>query len=232
MGGHGSSKHLKRPASGKFAGLHRKGSVWIEKPLPGPHSKKACIPLSTLVRDLLKLADSSSQSGKLVRSGKILVDGRRVSKVKLPVGLMDLISIPDNQQNYLVGVHKGVLKLYSVKDVSVKHCKVVGKKIAGKDKIQLALHDGRVVLTSDKGIKVGDTLKLAVPKQEVKGVLKLDKGALCLVYLGRHSGEVGVLQEVIALEGSRHKDARLKVGDSELVTRKDYLFVIETGLFD
>jgi small subunit ribosomal protein S4e len=229
MAGHGSAKHLKRMASGKFAGLHRKGSIFVEKPLPGPHSKKLSIPLSTLIKDSLKLADSSKQSHHLVSSGGVLVDGRKVKESKMPIGLADLVSVPVLGKTFAVGVSKGVIKLFESKNGGVKYCRVTGKKLAGKNKIQLGLHDGRVVLTADKAIKVGDSVKITVPKQEIKQVLKLEKGAKCLIYLGRHSGIVGSLEEILP-----GKDVRLKSGGEDFITRKDYLFVIDdsAGFFD
>lgn len=229
MAGHGSAKHLKRAASGKFAGLHRKGSVFVEKQLPGPHPKKFSIPLSTLVKDSLKLVDSSRQAHRLVSSGGVLVDGRKVKEAKMPIGLADLVSFPSLNKTFVIGVSKGVIKLFECKNAGVKYCRVVSKKLVGKNKIQLGLHDGRVVLTGDNAVKIGDSLKIQVPKQELKQVLKLEKGAKCLIYLGRHSGKVGVLDEILP-----GKDVRLKSGSEDVITRKDYLFVVDdsAGFFD
>jgi small subunit ribosomal protein S4e len=75
--------------------------------------------------------------------------------------------------------------------------------------------------------KVGDTILVSVPNQEMKGFLKMEKGAPCLVFKGRHSGELAVLEEILSREGSKPADARLTTEGKELITLKNYLFVVD-----
>jgi len=48
--------HLKRLNAPKMWKIKRKGLKYILKQNPGPHSLKICIPLGTLLRDVMSIA--------------------------------------------------------------------------------------------------------------------------------------------------------------------------------
>lgn len=232
MASHGSARHLKRQNLSVRTGLPRKGSLWVKKTSAGKHSARESMPLLLLLRDKLSLAETSRQAKKLLSAGDVLIDGFRASALDAPVGLMDLISISKLSKTWRLVVEKGKMQAKEVsgdKASKVKYCRIIGKTLVGKGKVQLNLHDSRnlIIEKEEDRFKVGDTILVSVPKQELKGFLKMEKGAECLVFKGRHAGKVGTLQEILDREGSKPADARLSSDGKELVTLKDYLFVID-----
>ena len=74
----GSRKHLKRYKAPKSWPIHPKEDTWTVKPSAGSHSIEDAIPLTLVIRDVLKLADNSREAKRIINSGNILVDGKMV----------------------------------------------------------------------------------------------------------------------------------------------------------
>ena len=227
MGGHGKNRHLKRQNSPLVSGITRKGPNWVLKPIPGKHSIKHALSLLALLRDRLGLAENARQAKKLLINGEVLIDGLKPKKLGIPVGLMDVLSLPKLGKHYRVVIAKGILTLkeISAEHSKVKYCRINGKTVLRKGKVQLNLHDSRSVLIEreEDRFKTGDTILVAfAPKQEIKGFLKMEKGAKCLVFQGKHAGVVGELEEILERAGSMPSNARITVGGKSLLTLKDY----------
>ena len=166
----------------------------------------------------------------MLQKRDVLVDGKAVLEEKFPLGLMDVISLPKMGLHYRLVLLKGGFRAVEVKkeEAVFKLCKIIGKRLVKKGRIQLAFHDGRtqMIEKEEDRFRVGDSVKLSIPKQSLAGFLKLEKNARCYVFHGRHSGEVGVLEEIRERPGSKASDAYLKAGSKQVITRKDYLFVV------
>ncbi len=231
MASHGKQRHLKRLASPTAMGLSKKLHLWVKKPSAGAHPKNQCISISTLLTELLHLAPSARDAKKLLHSKDVLIDGKTVRSLSFPVGLMDVISVPRLGKNYRLICLKGILKPIEVTESQAKSklCKIVNKTVVKQGKIQLNLHDGRttIIEKEEDRFKPGDTVKMSVPKQAVESFLKLEKGALCYVYKGKHSGKIAVLSKIVEREGSKASDAMLSSEGKDLITLKDYLFVVD-----
>ena len=212
-------------------GVGRKGINWAPKASPGAHSLEESVPLLILIRDKLGLAENSREVKRALNAGEVLVDGRKVADPEFGVGLMDTISIPSQEKHYRALFNGKKLELLEIdaKRAGVKYCKVLDKRSIKKGFVQLNLHDGRNLLVEkeEDRFKPGDTLRITVPKQKLEGFKKFEPGARCLVYRGRHSGEIGELVEVAENAGSKSADAKLKTPKGEIITLKDYLFVVD-----
>ena len=124
----GSRKHLKRYKAPKSWPIHPKEDTWTVKPSAGSHSIDKAIPLTLVIRDVLKLADNSREAKRIINSGNVLVDGRVVKDYKFPVGFMDVIEIPKTEESYRVLLdRKGRLQLDLIDDSSAKLSKIVNK---------------------------------------------------------------------------------------------------------
>jgi len=233
MASHGSSKHQKRMAAPKASRVARKTHVWLQKPNAGPHAKDHSLALGTLLVEQLKICETQRLAKKLVTKGKVLVDGRNVADVKFPMGLMDILSIPALQKHYVMLIQGGQLVPVEISDqqAKTKLCRVMDKTVLPGGRIQLHLHDGRnlLIVREEDRFKTGDTVKVAVPKQTLQGFLKLEKGATCYIHQGRHSGQTAKLDGIVDREGSRRAEANLSADGHNLITLKDYLFVVEPG---
>ena len=113
----GSRKHLKRYKAPKSWPIHPKEDTWTVKPSAGSHSINDSIPLTLVIRDVLKLADNAREAKRIINSGNILVNGIVVKDYKFPVGFMDIIEIPKTGEVYRVLLDKkGRLQLNKIEE--------------------------------------------------------------------------------------------------------------------
>jgi len=84
----------------------------------------------------------------------------------------------------------------------------------------LNLLDGRNVLFDKHHYKVKDSLLLTLPEQIVKEHLSFEKGALVLLYQGKHVGRIGKLSEI------KKDSIVVKTKDEEFETKTAYALVI------
>jgi small subunit ribosomal protein S4e len=230
MANKGNSRHLKRLAKSPMLNITPKTALWLIKPKAGAHKADESIPLLVLIRETFGFGENLKEVKHILSAGDVLVDGTARREPKFAVGLMDIISIPKMKKFYQVFSVKGRLKLVDITeaDAKLKSCRIVGKTYVTGNKIQLNLHDGKNILIEkeEDRFKVGDTVRITIPNYKVDAFLKLEKGANCYIYRGKHSGKLGTLEEIIEQPGGQPSDAKLKVGDQELLTRKDYLFAV------
>src|SRR3989338_7495650 len=134
--------------------------------------------------------------------------------------------------HYRVFVSKGAIALKEItaEQAGLKYCRIIGKTTKKKGKVQLNLHDARnfVIEKEEDRFKTGDTVLTSItPKQEIKGILKMEPGAKCLVFKGKHAGTVGVLEALMERAGSKATEARLKSEGESFITLKNYLIVVD-----
>ena len=224
----GSRKHLKRYKAPKSWPIHPKEDTWTVKPSAGSHSINDSIPLTLVIRDVLKLADNSREAKRIINSGNVLVDGRVVKDYKFPVGFMDIIEIPKTGESYRVLLdRKGRLQLDLIDDNSAKLSKIVNKSTIKGGKTQLNLHDGKNVIIDEDAYSVGDVISLKVPEQEIGEVYPLQEGATVLVTGGKHTGELGTVTEIIENKSSNPNTIIIENSSKDdFLTLKDYAFVV------
>ena len=227
MGKRGGTKHRKRVAVPKSIPItNKKENTWAIKSYPGPHNGLHCIPLGMLLRDILKVTKTAKETTRVLTNRLVKVDGKVRVEAKFPVGLMDVIEFSGSQYRMVVK-EKG--RLYPVEvgkdETGTKILKVVKKHTQKGNKIVLTFHDGKVAF-GDNNIKVGDSVVFDISGKKIKSVLKLDKGANCLLIEGKHSGLLAKLQEISEKEGTKPQ-ATLKADKGELITVAEYLLVVD-----
>ena len=159
----------------------------------------------------------------LLKNKTVLVDGKKREEYRLPVGLFDVISLPEIKENYRIVLDtKGNVSVKKIEpeEASIKPCKIVGKKTL-KQKIQLNLHDGKNILVDKEfKCKIGDSVLITLPENKIKSLLELKKDAIVYLIKGKHGGDVGTLKEI------KNQLATYQKEEKEIETSKDYLFVI------
>jgi small subunit ribosomal protein S4e len=199
--------------------------------IPGPHGKESCLPLQIVVRDVLKLADNAKEARKAIFQGKILVDKKPRKEPGHPVGLMDIIEIPDMKKFYRVLASKGGMELKSVKAEAGEHkvCRIESKKSMKGKVTQLGLHDGRTLLTkSGKEYERGDALVLHLPDQKILKHIKFAKGAEALIIAGRNRGERGKIKEIKVRKSMLEKSTvTIQAKEREVLTPLNYVMIID-----
>lgn len=217
-----AKRHLKRLNAPKTWKIQRRGIKFTVKSNPGGMSKDLTMPVSNVLKHELHLAHSTKEVKHLIVSQNIMVNGVRITDYRYPLCFTDVLSIPESNIYYrLIIDTDGILKLLPItKDESTfKIVKIIGKSFIN-GKIQLNLMDGRNVLFEKQHYKVKDSLLISVPDQLVKEHLSFEKGALVLLYKGKHIGKVG------KIEDTKKDSIIVKSKDVEFETSKEYALVI------
>lgn len=239
MGKKGAKRHLKRKPAPKFWPIHRKEFVWTAKPKPGPHPISGCMPILLIVREMLGFAKTRKEAKTIVSQGKIEVDGKTQREERFPVGLMDVVSIPDIGKLYRVLPSEKGLILHPIEkeEAEFKLCRIENKTSINGGHVQLNLYDGRNVLIQVKDPKKPgedvyqtlDTLKIGLPTQEVIGRLKLAKGAPVIIIGGKNVGKHGKIVTVEEKPGQKRRNFLVTVEDengNRFQTIMNFVFVI------
>ncbi len=239
MGKKGEKKHLKRKPAPKFWPIHRKEKIWTVKPKPGPHPISDCTPLLLLIRETLGFAKTRKEARTIISQEKIMVDGKTRREELFPVGLMDVVSIPDLKKAYRVLTSRKGLVLHPIdeKEANIKLCRIENKNFVNGGQLQLNLHDGRNVVIQVKDpakpeediYKTLDTLKINIPTQEVAGHIKLAKGSQVMIIGGKNVGKHGEIVTIEERPNQKRRNSLVTIEEADgkrFQTIMDLIFVI------
>jgi len=238
LGKKGKVGRLKRKPAPRFWPIHRKEAVWIVRPSSGPHSLDKCFPLSLVLRDILEVAETRKEAKKAISQGKVYVDGKVRRKDDFPVGLMDVISMPELNKFYRVlPSHKGLfLNPISKEEAGFKLFRIEGRAIVKNGTSQIALHDGSNMLVKVEGTEKPEvvyetfaTLKLGLPEKQVLDQLNTKKGNIAIITGGKNIGKQGKIVEIEKTEAKKRRNALVVIEDEKgnrYQTILDFVFSI------
>ena len=186
---------LKRLAAPKWWPIERKTKRFTVSPR-GPYPKEFSLPLSVLLRDILKLAETGKDARLIIKKGEVLVDGRKVKDPKFGVGIFDLIEIPSLKKSWRA-IPKDGLSFIEIpeNEKRLKVCKIIDKKTLKGNKNQLNLNDGRNILTNEK-YSTQDSLLIELPEQKIVEHIKFEKGSTAMVLGGKNAGKISKVKEI------------------------------------
>ena len=233
MGKKGPSRHLKREMSPKFWPIHRKEKVWAVRSSPGAHSARVSTPLLVAIRDFLGLAETAKEARMVINQGKVSVDGKVRRDERFPIGLMDVLELPDADQRYRVlPEHGGRFTLHPIsrEEAGFKLCSIVDKTTVRGGATQLNLHDGRNILLTESGetYDVNDILKLGIPDQEIMGHIAFKPGVRVIITGGRSQGQSGILIGLGSEPGDKRTATIRTPGNEDVRTLASYVFAVGT----
>ncbi|MDV0446718.1 hypothetical protein MsAg5_05700 [Methanosarcinaceae archaeon Ag5] len=217
-------KRMSMPTSWK---VPKKTNKWITATSPGPHNKDSSLPLVVILRDLLKIVDTSKEATRILQEKQVLVDGVVRKNLKFPVGIFDVIAIPANNQYYrMLQDSKGRLYLNEIDESrgQWKVCRINGKTTVKGGKTQLNLHDGTNILASED-YKTKDTVKLSLPDKKILARFEYKVGNTVMITGGQHSGMVGKITEIETIRSSKNNVVKVS-GKQDIETIENYVFVI------
>ena len=239
MGKKGQSSGLKRKPAPRFWPIHRKEFTWVVKPTSGPHSLEKCMPLALALRDTLGLAETRKEAKTIVAQGRVCIDGNVRTKDDFPIGLMDVISIPNIGKSFFVlPSYKGlILKETTDEGAKFKLCRVEDKTVVGDGHVQLHLHDGSNVLVRIADIKnpqedvydTLDTVKISLPEKQVIEHIKMKEKDFVVITGGKNVGKWGKAIEIEKSEGKKRRNALVTIEDEKgnhYQTTLNFVFVI------
>lgn len=216
----GYRKALNAP---KLRRIHRKGIPWTVKSSPGPHSAEKSVPLKVALRDHMKITENGKEAERIIKEGKIKVDGKTVRDHKHPVGFMDVVTVDPSKSNYRANYDQhGKMRFTKINDKEAKHklSRVERKNKVKGGKTQITLHDGKNIIEEDAD--TGDSVKITLPDQEVEKIVKLKEGNKGYIISGRHAGEI--LEITGIMQGTRKRPTLIELGD--IKTQKKNVFPI------
>jgi small subunit ribosomal protein S4e len=238
LGRKGKTARLKRKPAPRFWPIHRKELPWIVKPASGSHSLQNCLPLALVLRDMLAVSQTRKEGKMILAQGKVIVNGKVRRKDDFPVGLMDVISLPEADKYYRVmPSHKGlVLNPISKEEASFRLIRVDDKATV-RNGIQIALHDGSNLLIKvadpKKPIEVTyetfDILKMNLADKQITQSFKTKEGNLAIITGGKNIGKEGKIVEIEKTEAKKRRQALVIVEDSQggrYQTILDFIFSI------
>src|SRR5438094_53439 len=84
-------RQLKREPAPGFWPIKRKERTWAPSTRPGPHSREKSLPLVIIIREILGYARTAKEAIRIIRTGKVKIDGAVRKDHRFPVGLMDVL---------------------------------------------------------------------------------------------------------------------------------------------
>lgn len=177
--------------------ISRKEKYWIARPIPNGISYKFGMPLLLWLRDYLKISESKREAKYLVKHNKVFVNGQKINLYQ-PVGIFDVISIPDINKYYRVLINdKGKLYLKEIdeKESNIKIIRIIRKQTIKDNKIQVTGMDGRNFIL-DNNVNTGDSIVYDFKDRKIVNILKMEKGSLIYIFDGAKVGEIGKLEEL------------------------------------
>lgn len=221
-----SSSHMKRLTMPRSWPLPRKTDVWVQKPDPSGHPMEMCMPIGIILRDVLGLSRSQRESKRILATRKVMVDGRVAVKHSRAVGLMDVLTVGDDNYRCILDTNgKLRYKPISKKDAKSKLCRIVNKTTIRGGKTQYTLHDGRSIISEESSeYSTGDSLEISLPDQVVKSHHPFKADSLAYLIGGSHVGEVSKIKTIEIKRSTRPNE----VSFEEFGTIASYAFVIPT----
>lgn len=132
----------------------------------------------------------------ILSQGKVLINNKVIKKDDFPVGLMDVISLPEANKYYRVmPSHKGLILSPISKEESGFTLQRVENKVTVKEGMQIALHNGANMLIKVADPKnpvevpydTFDILKITYPDKQVATSLKTKEGNIAIITGGKTS---------------------------------------------
>jgi len=219
-----SRSHIKRLVMPRSWPLTRKTEIWVQKPNPSGHSIEMCMPLGLILRDVIGVAHNMGEAKRILHSRQVLVDGQIESDRARGVGLMDVLTVGEDNYRCVLDTN-GKLRYRPIPKNAAgsKICRVMGKTTIKGGKTQIHLHDGRNIIIDDpKGYNTGDSVVISLPDQSINSHLEMKKGALVYLTGGSHIGETAVLQNQDVKRSSKPNETMFE----DFGTITDYVFII------
>ncbi len=206
--------HLKRQNMPKNWPILRKGNTFAVKPL----SKKG-IPLLTILRDLLKIAQTRKEVKKAIQKKHLLINNKVVKDEKMGMVLFDTLSIIPSKIYYRMELsEKGKFELKKIKEeeANKKIVKIINKKVLTGKKIQLNLSDGRNFLIEPKfSCMTNDSILINFKDKKIEKCLPLKEKSNAVVFAGKHSGKTGQIEKIISEQIQDLKARKMAILDSK-----------------
>src|SRR5918994_3367400 len=197
MGKKGRDTRIKRQLAPTFWAIRRKEGQFVMRVNPGPHPGKRAYPLGMVLRDVLKVASTGHEADRILKAGKVKVDGVIRRDPNFAIGLMDVLELAIGQAYRMVPKNGVSLSPIAIEEAEkgLKLIKITSKTTIRGKKIQYGFHDSKTII-SDQNLKVGDTCVISLPEVKITDHIAFDKGSIALIITGENAGAVGKIEDI------------------------------------
>ncbi|MBX4211854.1 hypothetical protein KW787_00150 [Candidatus Pacearchaeota archaeon] len=180
--------HQTRQETSTRLPIPRKGTKYVARAI---ESVQNSVPVVIAVRDMLKLARTAKEVREMIKEKLLKINGRTVYDYRESIKLFHIFEAGKSYQLTLLTTGKFAFEETKSHE---RLCKVVGKKLVSKGKVQLHLHDGSTLI-SPGNVKVGDSFYIDFAGK-IKKHVSLEKGKSAFVFSGRYKGMKGKIEGV------------------------------------
>ncbi|MEF8779547.1 MAG: 30S ribosomal protein S4e [Haloferacaceae archaeon] len=224
------SNHQKRLSVPNSWPVERKTATFTVKAGAGPHGESG-VPLLVLLRDVLGYVDNEKEARYALRQGSVAVNGARISDVRRPIGIFDILSFAEREEYYRVFPDEGgrlALDPIDADAAASRLGKIVRKGTVPGGDVQLTLHDGtNLRVEADTEYAARDSLVVDSETKEVVAHFPYEEGALAVVVEGQHAGETGTIDSIDVTLGSGSNTVTLSRDGDAFETVEEYVVVID-----
>lgn len=213
--------HLSRQEKPKKWPIEKKGTTYLVSP---NSNTKEGMPLLTILRDVLKVADNRKEVKAMIHERQVLVNEKPSTDEKHTVLFFDTMKIIPLKKNYRMELtEKGKFELKEIpeNEAARKITKIVNKKILKGKKTQLNFGDGRNIL-SDINCKMNDSAVINFKENKIEKCLPLKEKARVIVFAGKHAGKTGEIENL----NLEDKTAKVKTKEKEISILINQLMVV------
>lgn len=213
----GEAKKIKSLNAPKTVRIHRKENTWTIKTGTGPYNREDSVALLIILRDLIKVAGNLKEVKQMLNLGLVKVNEKIIKDHSFAVGLFDIISIESQELTYRVLLDKKrrIIVKELKKPSKEKIVKVV-KKFVKKNEIYLSTNDGKIIKESKA--KVGDSLKISLPKTKIEKIIALKKDTIVYVTKGAHCSSIAKINEITSGSIKKEKLVKIEINGKEYET--------------
>ncbi len=193
--------------------IQRKGTKYVARAIS---NIKNSVPVVVAVRDMLKLARTSTEVKKMINKKLLKINWRQVKDLRESIQLFNLFEA--DKPYILTLLPTGRFTLQATKDKNRRVCKVINKTLIKNNKIQLNLHDGTNIISKEK-IGVGDSLYLDL-SGKIKEHIPLENKKEVLIIKGKYLGLNG---KISAIEKNQ---ISIQINDKKTTIDKSQVIVL------
>jgi small subunit ribosomal protein S4e len=197
MGKKGGDTRIKRQLAPTFWAIKRKEGQFVMRVNPGPHSGKRAYPLGMVLRDVFHVATTGYEADRILKAGKVKVDGVIRRDSNFAIGLMDVVELANGQSFRMVPKNSALLSPIAIEESEKgsKLIKVTSKTSIRGNKMQYGFHDSKTLI-SDQNLKVGDSCVISLPTVNITNHIPFEKGSTALIITGENAGAVGKIEDI------------------------------------
>jgi len=181
--------HQTRQATTTKIPIPRKGTKYVVRAISHVDDS---VPILIAIRDMLKLARTTREVKAMIKDKMLKLNGRLVRDFRESIKLFNVLEADRDYRLSILPTGRFVFE--ESKDKNSRLCRVINRRLVGKDTFQINLHDGTNLVTKDK-INVHDSLKIDFEGKIIQHI-KFEKGKNVFIFAGKYQGNEGKVDSV------------------------------------